>query len=270
MSPRYGIVDEEMEARIRTRIKEYYLPGTGTKNNSVGSSNQSTDRTTAERPYNTLLLASKQERNSFISELVAYSDMRFKEWKVTLKTMIDIKSNAFGAAAIALSAGGSLTPTPLSNILSGGSAALQGIDKLLSSVVLSGNTIEAITNAIEIARKRQLALIEINKSKEVADYTVADGFRDAVAYDSLITLDVGINELSAVASKKLSEESTIYAAVAGANTYQEKLKALDRAKKDLAKAAADIDTAEATLDKATKDKDAADKTTLDKATEGAK
>jgi hypothetical protein len=147
-------------------------------------------------------------RDRIINDLLILSDSNEKKWRTQVKEVVNDRQIALDTLSIVFSTAGAVSSARLSHIFSASSSGTQGINATWDRRYLAEKSIDSAINAVGIERAKQKTLIIHNmKTLGIDEYGISDGVRDAVAYDELLTLEVGVSAIENSTSKALSEAS---------------------------------------------------------------
>jgi len=150
------------------------------------------------------------ERNRILNDLLILSELRYKEWKNKIKYSSDLPNSIIDVIAIGLSATASLTTGDLSQIFSGSTTAILGMQESVNRRFFANQTIEAIVQAIELERIKKKQQIIVNLDKTIDKYSLSAGVRDINEYDALVSIPDGINFiLNKIGGEKIKEEKVL-------------------------------------------------------------
>ena len=149
----------------------------------------------------------KQLRNAVVNDLLIVSDDNEKKWRSQVKDAINTREIALDIGALLFSTAGSVVPhASLAKIFSGTSTGVQGANTAWDKRYIGEQTIDLVINSVASARLTKKADILNSLQKQaVEDYGISDGIRDAVEYDSLLTLQVGVSTLQQNTAQKSND-----------------------------------------------------------------
>jgi hypothetical protein len=137
----------------------------------------------------------KRRRNSIQEQILIASNQRCGIYKNQLKT-IDARANFALGFATTLSAGlGAIfTAADTVRALSGSAAILSGTRAEFNEVYFSKQTIQVLTEAMEVKRRLIYEKIKKSQIRNVDDYTVEAAIKDAVTYHTKCSLIAGLEQ----------------------------------------------------------------------------
>ena len=203
---------DHLSGRIQGTIRDYCV--FSSPENPASTTSPPTTQTPDLRFLQEAFQTDRYRRNWCSNQLFMLSDERFTIWRASLRRETVLHKTLFDSLSIAFSAAASVISTPLGQIFSAVSTGIAGIGKSYDKNFLADQTIDAIVGAIELLRTKEKTVILTNlQNKEPKDYTVSDAVRDAIQYDSLIGIDVGIAELTKNTNAELAREQKNLSAV---------------------------------------------------------
>jgi len=163
---------------------------------------------TEDAYYKNLDHTTTEFRNAVINDLIIVSDNNEKYWRLEIKEIINERQIALDIGALLFSTAGSVVPhASLAKIFSGTSTFVQGSNTAWDKRYIGEQTVDVIINAVIAERLKKKSEILESMKTDITEYRVSDGIRDAVAYDSLLTVQAGVSAIQQNTSKQLSDAS---------------------------------------------------------------
>jgi hypothetical protein len=152
----------------------------------------------------------KFRRDRLQDRLLASSNEQCREFKLMVKLERDIPADLIPSAITTITSGLGAIFTPLNTVraLSGSAAIVSGIRAEALQTIYADKTIQVLTAAIDVRRKKKLDDIQEKRAKTIQDYTVEAAISDATEYHAACTLVAALEEVSAAIEKQGSAAPT--------------------------------------------------------------
>lgn len=146
----------------------------------------------------------KMRRDRLQDRLLASSNEQCRQFKLMVKLQRDIPADLIPAWTATITAGLGAIFTPVNTVraLSGSAAIVSGIRAEALQTIYTDKTIQVLTAAIDIRRKKKFDQIEQKRARTIQDYTVEAVISDATEYHAACTLIAALEEVSAAIEKQ--------------------------------------------------------------------
>ncbi len=148
------------------------------------------------------------KRNRVIDRLLAASDQSCNEYITNLQGASAQQGFTFGSLTTLLAGAGSIVSGEnAARTLSGTAGIVSGVDAKFKESFFSNFAIHVLSPGIRVRRSQLLILIEENKKRPLADYTLEMGIKDAIAYHGSCNMITGLEVASEAVNAKISVEN---------------------------------------------------------------